>query len=97
MDDARRNRTSQLRLQARLALKSHNHNLKHDCVECQEAKERKRNREDEDAGHEDATDTEEEHSDDEEQREEEEPKKKKRKKKHELERTYHCHCSKFQV
>jgi hypothetical protein len=39
-----------------------NHNLKYDCVECQEAKERKRNRKDD--GHEDATDIEEEHTDD---------------------------------
>ena len=39
--DPKKNRTGQIRLEARLSLKSHNHNLKHRCPKCVSIKERK--------------------------------------------------------
>ena len=39
--DPKKSRTAQIRLEARLLLKSHNHNLKHRCPKCVSIKERK--------------------------------------------------------
>jgi hypothetical protein len=79
-----RNRTGQLKLQARLGLKTHNLNLKHKCVECIKAKEKKQ----------DLNNVDEETSDSD---EEDESGEDEAAKKETVKVPRHCHCSQFEV
>jgi hypothetical protein len=78
-----RNRTGQLKLQARLGLKTHNLNLKHKCVDCIKAKEEKQ----------DLKNVDEESSDSDEEDESGENGAAKKT----VKVPRHCHCSQFEV
>ena len=87
--DKTKNRTSHERLEARLGLKSHNNNLKHDCRKCQAIKEKKA------VDKELESETSESSDDEDDNIEGEDEEKVVKKKKKHISR--HCHCSQFKV
>ena len=100
MGDARKNRTSQTRLKARLSMKSFNLNLKVECKQCDLAKGRKRARiEKEDADAENNEETEErDNTEDEDEGDVEESiNEESRKRKRSGENHTHCHCPLFPI
>ena len=100
MGDARRNRTSQTRLKARLGMKSFNLNLKVECKQCDLAKGRKRARmekEDADAENNEVTEESDITEDENEEDVEESISEGSRKRKKTGENHTHCHCPLFPI
>ena len=93
--DPRRNATSQLRLKARVSMKSKNLNLKHDCSLCQSAKERKRARLERE--HEEKNAEEDLENNEEPLVEDDEAEKDEVKRRRSGENHSHCHCPLFKV
>ena len=100
MGDARRNRTSQTRLKARLSMKSFNLSLKVECKQCDLAKGRKRARiekEDADAENNEETEERDNTEDEDEGNVEETINDESRKRKRSGENHTHCHCPLFPI